>query len=60
MPTLLVLPLTSVLYNTTQRHKLTFAVCDAVRGDGSTHVDHATAIGHFILTGVLAGVVVVD
>lgn len=35
-------------------------MCDAVRGDGAAYVDHAAAVGHFILTGVFTGVVVVD
>lgn len=39
---------------------LTFPVCDAVWGDGPTDMDHATAIGHFILAGVLARVVIIN
>ena len=38
----------------------TFALRDAVGGDGSSNVDHATAVGHDVLAGVFAGVVVVD
>lgn len=50
----------SMLHNNNKRSTLTFSMCDAVRRDGSTNVDHATAIGHLILTGVFTGVVVVD
>lgn len=39
---------------------LTFSVCDAIGRDGPAHMDHATAVGHLILAGVLAVVVVVD
>lgn len=43
-----------------QSSMLTFPVCDAIWGDGPTYMDHATAVGHFILTGVLASVIVVN
>jgi len=35
-------------------------VRDAVGGDGSAHVHHATAVGHLVLAGVFTRVVVVD
>ena len=35
-------------------------MCDAVRGDGSAHVNHAAAVGHVVLAGVFTRVVVVD
>lgn len=49
-----------ILYSHGLKTRLTFSVCDAVRGDGAAYVDHAAAVGHFILTGVFTGVVVVD
>lgn len=33
---------------------------DAIGGNGSPHMDHATAIRHFILTGVFTGVVIIN
>lgn len=54
-------PLQVFLWCITQRRDiLTFSICDAVGRDGSTYMDHATAIWHFIFTGVFTGVVVVD
>lgn len=35
-------------------------MCDAVGGDGSPYMNHATAVGHIILAGVFTGVIVVD
>lgn len=46
-----------VLY---KRGLLTFPVRDAVWWDGSTYMNHATAIGHFVLTGVFTRVVIIN
>lgn len=38
---------------------LTFPLCDAVWRDGSTDMNHAAAVGHFILAGVFTRVVII-
>lgn len=48
------------LFEQKQAYVRTFSICYAVGRNWATNVDHATAIRHFILTGVFTGVVVVD
>lgn len=44
----------------TQAGELTFSMTDAVGWHGSPNMDNATTVGHFILIGVLACVIIIQ